>query len=413
MLKNSENIKKINHLKNLNEEKLRKIIHENNLEIYKKIDDRYTIYEGEKDYYFVDKYWPEITKKTKKECENCENEIEIYAIGFMPIVLDIQKYRTKDKWGYIGDMNFWQYPNITEKIFYDKHVIKNKINLNNKTVTVFLPMPWATFIDLGKINKIYIGMLESRIKSALKILNDNGYKVKIVTVCQHIYWENLIKIFKKLNISDLYLSHKTKSVNSIEGINIHGWMIFAVNYEDKTRSKYLSRLKIENKKYKASFIGAYREDYPNDTRKKLCYLENIPAFKIGLNKEWHFENTVYQHQIKYTEQTEDELKSISNQFEIYNKVLSDSIFSICPDGTGPNTVRIWESMAVGAIPIVISDEFEFPFKQFGENFMLRIKSSEIEKIENIINTMNIYNIKEMQKNCIMIYDKLNKLKVNE
>jgi len=70
-------------------------------------------------------------------------------------------------------------------------------------------------------------------------------------------------------------------------------------------------------------------------------------------------------------------------------------------------------MAVGAIPIVISDEFEFPFKQFGENFMLRIKSSEIEKIENIINTMNIYNIKEMQKNCIMIYDKLNKLKVNE
>jgi hypothetical protein len=39
--------------------------------------------------------------------------------------------------------------------------------------------------------------------------------------------------------------------------------------------------------------------------------------------------------------------------EDYNRVLSHSVFSLCPEGAGPNTLRLWESLAVGAIPVVI------------------------------------------------------------
>ena len=46
--------------------------------------------------------------------------------------------------------------------------------------------------------------------------------------------------------------------------------------------------------------------------------------------------------------------------EEYKKVLSDTIVSLCPRGTGPSTIRLWESMATGCIPFVISDQYVMP-----------------------------------------------------
>ena len=44
----------------------------------------------------------------------------------------------------------------------------------------------------------------------------------------------------------------------------------------------------------------------------------------------------------------------------YNELLSDSVFSLCPEGAGPNTLRLWESLAVGAIPVVIVEDWVWP-----------------------------------------------------
>ena len=44
----------------------------------------------------------------------------------------------------------------------------------------------------------------------------------------------------------------------------------------------------------------------------------------------------------------------------YNQLLSDSVFSLCPEGAGPNTLRLWESLAVGAIPVVIVEDWVWP-----------------------------------------------------
>jgi hypothetical protein len=40
----------------------------------------------------------------------------------------------------------------------------------------------------------------------------------------------------------------------------------------------------------------------------------------------------------------------------YNTILSDSVFSLCPLGAGPNTLRFWESIAVGSIPVIFSND---------------------------------------------------------
>ena len=44
----------------------------------------------------------------------------------------------------------------------------------------------------------------------------------------------------------------------------------------------------------------------------------------------------------------------------YNRLLGDAVFSLCPEGAGPNTLRLWESLAVGAIPVVIVEDWVWP-----------------------------------------------------
>lgn len=41
-------------------------------------------------------------------------------------------------------------------------------------------------------------------------------------------------------------------------------------------------------------------------------------------------------------------------------MLSQSIFSMCPSGSGPNTIRFLESHGAGSIPVLISDRLTLP-----------------------------------------------------
>ena len=62
----------------------------------------------------------------------------------------------------------------------------------------------------------------------------------------------------------------------------------------------------------------------------------------------------------------------------YIDLLGRSKFSLCPRGTGTGSLRLYESMRMGSIPIIISDvqKFSFNFPQF-----IRLEESNIYKIE--------------------------------
>ena len=48
------------------------------------------------------------------------------------------------------------------------------------------------------------------------------------------------------------------------------------------------------------------------------------------------------------------------QRQRYIDRLRRSVFCLCPSGTGPNTIRLWEAIGSGAIPVIISDTFRPP-----------------------------------------------------
>ena len=41
-------------------------------------------------------------------------------------------------------------------------------------------------------------------------------------------------------------------------------------------------------------------------------------------------------------------------------LLLNSKYTLCPSGSGPNSIRLWESLACGSIPIILSDTLDLP-----------------------------------------------------
>jgi len=108
----------------------------------------------------------------------------------------------------------------------------------------------------------------------------------------------------------------------------------------------------------ASFVGAYMEHYLSDVRLKLKQFTDKPGFQVQIKDEWHFNKEVYNFQVYGV--FEDADAGTNSATLKYNQTLSNSLFSLCPVGAGPNSLRFWESLAIGSIPVNLSDRFQLP-----------------------------------------------------
>jgi hypothetical protein len=109
-----------------------------------------------------------------------------------------------------------------------------------------------------------------------------------------------------------------------------------------------------------SFQGAYNPNwYLTDIRKRIfemkhptnCYVKHIGG--------WHFDKVVYSS-MQNSKYELNESDSDNARTQKYNKLLLDSRYTLCPSGSGPNSIRFWEALAVGSIPILLADTLDLP-----------------------------------------------------
>lgn len=85
------------------------------------------------------------------------------------------------------------------------------------------------------------------------------------------------------------------------------------------------------------------------------------------------------------------------KMQAFCNTLARSVFTLCPRGYGANSFRIRESLQFGSIPIYISDEFieghNIPFESYG----VKIHSSEIHRVFDIVNSISKDEIKQKQE----------------
>ena len=154
-------------------------------------------------------------------------------------------------------------------------------------------------------------------------------------------------------------------------------------------------------------MGSYiKQYYMSDIRQKILDMEHPKEAFIKYTGKWHFENIVYKHQVRNIELTTDELKADTNNTRLYNMILLKSKYSLCPSGSGPNSIRFWESLAVGSIPVLLADTLELPKHDLWDKAILKIKEKDVNTIPNILSNISEEKEIEMRKNCLIIYNDL-------
>jgi hypothetical protein len=257
---------------------------------------------------------------------------------------------------------YWQEPAVTE---FSAFKTVCSLEPPDNSLFIYIAYPWATYIDLLRKRQTS-GKNFFELQCALESIKEyldravDPRKI-IVTTCQHIHMIDHIDNFKSLGITNIFWSHKTRAVSKVANILLHPFPLFPVINESfdifsevnpKIVSDFLRR------PFLCSFVGASAHPgYPNNLRKRICQeLEVQEDTFIKPRDAWHFQEEVYKKQIT-SDPSKTSFRDLSNEEE-YRFALRKSMFSFCPAGTGPNSIRLWESITFFSIPIVMSDTLD-------------------------------------------------------
>lgn len=264
---------------------------------------------------------------------------------------------------------YWQTPAITEQHAFEKVKAFHDPTCED---LIYLAFPWATLFDLYDRNQ---GSVYKKLKSFLhQITSQIPSSSRVVTVCQHIRLERHKHFLIDSGATDVFWSH-CASNSKISELNLHPFPLYPV-----TQAKAKS---LEHRQYLTSFIGAKANQYYlSDIRNKLTSIfYGFSDVYVELKESWHFNETVYKTQIA----TESFEPTSLQSDEKYADILSDSIFSLCPSGTGPNSIRLWEAVHAEVIPVVLADSYIPPGNiNLWEEACIFVKESEIEKLPDIL-----------------------------
>jgi hypothetical protein len=301
---------------------------------------------------------------------DCVNKSFDKIIQFITPSVSVEPYIISADFEDKNNPFHWQQPCCTEMKAFELHDSIEKgtnFNKSTKTIDTYLGLPWASFID----KKYYVGELVNtlgkKISEYKKLAKSVGYTLNVHTVCQSIHWKRFLDHFYHIGVTDLHASHYDKLLSKFEnpyGIRMHSWHIYAVNVECCSRNSniVINNFNCPNTLF-ASFKGAYMPHYLSEVR--LLLDDALARDKIKtdiyleVSDEWHFNKEVFTKQVNGADIStfEDQTK---NDVYIYNDLLCRSVFSLCPEGAGINTIRLWEALAVGSIPVIITSTCNVP-----------------------------------------------------
>ena len=257
--------------------------------------------------------------------------------------------------------NCWQTPAITE--YYSFQQLK-KYQWRPPGFT-YVAFPWATLIDLLQTGQ---QIPESLAKGYEAIILQSRWarqNTTLITVCQHIYAQRFSPIFKACHLQIIYWSHTTFQDSHHDGLEWRPYPLYPVQKHSAIRDGRLKEL--EDRKYHASFIGAFEAKYYiSGIREEIFKLATHDAgikVLIKRRENWHFQDDVYSQQIYGLKAEDAKRKQQDNHALQYRTALMESMYSLCPSGSGPNSIRLWESFSYRSIPIVFADSLALPGDQ--------------------------------------------------
>lgn len=243
----------------------------------------------------------------------------------------------------------WQRPNATEAYAAEQCSILSAINSRSAS---YLPFPWASLID----------RIHRALSPATSPLGDGlspSSSAINITVCQHIWALDHLYLFHSASITDLFWSHAAAGCHLVDGIRIHPFPLYPVRCA--THPPTQTRIAPWQRPLLYSFQGAYAGGlYLTPVRDWILQLPPRPDAQLERRGEWHYEQAVYREQVLGEVPDAAQVAELDGQARAYAETLQQSCFALCPSGSGPNSIRLWEAIGYGAIPVILSDQLRLP-----------------------------------------------------
>lgn len=239
----------------------------------------------------------------------------------------------------------WQRPAATEEGAF-KAITKH----SEKFEFQYFGFAWATVIDGLKYHSFKVKEILLGLKKACESNSKIGKRR--CTVAQHIHTLKHIDIFVAAGITDLFWSHATVDNLEVKGIQIHPFPLYPAQAPDYSVDSFNT----VTKKYLANFIGAYNPSiYLSNVREIIFGDEGkFDDLLIIKRDRWHFDRAVYKEQIAERNASNEQLSIEERMKREYLTAIQDSWFTLCPTGSGPNSIRTFECLALGSIPIILT-----------------------------------------------------------
>jgi glycosyltransferase involved in cell wall biosynthesis len=255
----------------------------------------------------------------------------------------------------IQDFSICDDPVKTEEEIFNQ--IKDRTILTDYVYVVF-PIAFL-------LNKYGVPFAQQVIDKACSELGNN----KAFFVCQHIKVSEL-----DFHGHLVFTPHATE-MNGYEAIP-H----YSANVIDKPSVKSFFE-----RDYEMSFLGSFlthwtRKELAKFSKNEKCFVQNS-----GL---WNFQKG------------EKERK----RFETYYvNLLNDTKIALCPRGTGPSTIRLWEAMGSGCVPLVISDYLKMPMEKTidWDDLIINVPENDVENLLDYL--PNDATLKQMSEECLKVY----------
>lgn len=218
------------------------------------------------------------------------------------------------------------------------------------TDVTYAAVPWVGFKQAG------------RLQEALGLFARRGF-----TVCQtHV--SEIIPYCKAMGIKTIFAVHAIES--EVEGIRVVPFPHYPVH----------GAVPAEKKDIWYSFVGMSRT---HPCREKIRELAHRPGAHIIFRNGW--------------------VHSSEEEIEEYRDVIARSRFSLCPRGTAPHSIRFWESLQAGAIPVLISNEILLPPGCEWERAIVRVQENEIDRIPSLLARISPEEEAAMRRRCLAFF----------
>lgn len=249
----------------------------------------------------------------------------------------------------IGYPTDWQLPQSTEQhAYYAAKAIRNFDEAK------YVAFPWATFVNGLKSGKLDLELLLIILGEIRRLLsNQDG---PVYTVSENPYTADFIEIFKNAGITDIFWPHKRLGEDSVEGIRLWPFPLFP------TQTPRFPDLSLRSTRYLVNFIGGYnRKTYLSDTRQHIFDLRRkADDLRIVQRAGWHFERLVFKEQMQGVEPDDEIIETEAAYKKQFLDGIMQSSFSLCPVGYGLSNARIYEALALGSIPVILTEELDLP-----------------------------------------------------